>query len=405
MTVTDGGTANRTLAAHGGEPARPAPIRTTVAVSGGTRREIDALLDEGFLSDYYNGPVAHRFEREFARRHGAGAHAVAVNSGTSALHLALAAAGVGPGDEVILPAACYVSAATAAVQLGATPVVCDIEEHSLTIDVDRVAELIGPRTKAVLPVHFWGQPSDLVRLRALCDEHGLTLVEDACQAPFATVDGRLVGSFGDFAAYSFGNRKHIATGEGGMVLARTEHDARRVRALSNVGKGPGWDDYESLGYSYRMVELSALIGLDGLARVDREITARRAAAAHYREVLAGTGLRPVPEPTWGTSVYFKLPVMLPEDAVGLRPALVSAIDAENVSCRVPHRPLYDIPWLAGLLRDRGRYLDAADCPVAARHLPRVFEVETGPNLPPEQAAVSAGAVASVWAAARSGALA
>jgi perosamine synthetase len=384
------------LALHGGIPERAQPIRTTVAVTAKTRDRIDQLVADGFYSDYYNGPLAREFEYAFASWHGPASHAVAVNSGTSALHLSLAAVGVGPGDEVIVPAACYVSAATAIAQLGAVPVTCDIEPHSLTLDPAAAQRLVGPRTKAILPVHFWGYPADVSRLRELCDEHGLALVEDACQGPGAAVGGGTVGTFGDCAGYSFGNRKHIGTGEGGMVLTRTAALAERIRVLSNVGKGPGWDDYESLGYSCRMVEFSALLGLDGLARLDGEIAARRVAVECYGRALADTTLTPLPEPQWGRSVYFKLPILLPAKHLADRAMVSEAVSAENVSCRVPHRPLYAIEWLARWQQEHGRYRSRDDCPVAAELLPRVIEVETGPNLTEDEADVSARAVLKVW---------
>lgn len=383
------------LALHGGTPVRAEPIATVVEIGTELRGQVLDLLGSGELSDYYNGRHARRLEAEFARYHGHGSHAVAVNSGTSGLHLSLHAAGVGPGDEVIVPTMCYVSAAAAVVQLGGVPVICDVEPRSLTLDVDAAEALVGDRTKAVLPVHFWGYPADLARLRALCDRHGLTLVEDAAQAPGAEVGGRKVGTYGDFAAYSLGVRKHIACGEGGLVLCRTAEAADVIRSLSNVGKGPGWDDYRSLGYSYRMVEFSALVALDGLARLDEEVAARQRAAAHYRDVLATTELTPVPDPRWGDSVYFKLPVLLPEEFTGRRPFVVDAIAAENVSCRIPHRPLHTIDWLARYLEARGRA--PSSYPVTEALHPRLFEVETGPHLPPAEAARSAAAVTKVWA--------
>ncbi|WP_239311447.1 DegT/DnrJ/EryC1/StrS family aminotransferase [Plantactinospora mayteni] len=348
------------------------------------------------LSEYYGGPWARRFEDEFARYHGADRHAVAVNSGTSALHVSLAAAGIGPGDEVIVPALAFVAAATAVVQLGAVPVICDAEPHSLTMDVRAAEALVTDRTRAILPVHLWGHPADLASLRALCDARGLVLVEDACQAPGAPVGAARTGTFGDFAAYSFANRKHIHCGDGGMVLCRTAEAARTVRSMANFGKGPGWDDYHTLGYNYRMVEVSALIGLEGLADLDDEIARRQHAASLYRQGLRDTDLAPVPAPAWGDSVYFKMPVLLPERHVARRQFVIDAIHAENVSSRIPHRPLFAVPWLAEYLRARGRYRGPEDCRVAASAHARLFEVETGPHLPAEEAARSVEAVRKVW---------
>lgn len=384
------------LAVHGGTPVREKPIDTTVHVSSAGRAKIAELLDSGSLSAWYGGPHSRHFEEVFAAYHGPQFHAVAVNSGTSALHLALAAAGVGPGDEVIVPAACFISAASAIVQLGGVPVVCDVEPTSLTLDPVAAAALVGKRTKAILPVHFWGYPADLCQLRELCDRHGLILIEDACQAPGAHVGDVRTGMYGDFAAYSFAFRKHVSTGDGGMVLTPDAEVAQRVRQLANLGKGEGWDEYYTLGYSYRMVELSALVGIDGMQRLDDEIARRQAAVAYYREALSDTGLVALPESSWGESVYFKLPVLLPVGSTAMRGVIVDAISAENVSCRIPHPPLWTIDWLARYTTSHGRFRGADDCPVAAAFLPRLFELETGPNLPLDEAAISAKAVTKVW---------
>lgn len=390
------GSETKSLALYGGEPVRPGPIETTVYISPEAKAEIAELVDGGNLSVWHGGPQSHRFEKAFAAHHGPGFRAVAVNSGTSALHLALDAAGIGPGDEVIVPAACYVSAATAVVQLGGIPVICDIDPRTLTMDADSAAALVGPRTKAILPVHLWGYPVDVPRLRKLCDEHGLILIEDTSQAPGTRIGDKKAGMYGDYATYSFAFRKHVSTGDGGMVMTSNEEAAERVRVLANVGKGAGWEDYRSLGYSYRMVEFSALVGLDQLTRLDREIAARRQAAQVYRDALEGTGLQPAPEPDWGECSYFKLPILMPAERAKQRNLLIEAVSAENVSCKVPHPALWEIGWLAAYLKGHDRFRGAEECPGAASVLGRLFEVEAGPHLPPHEAGKSASAVTKVW---------
>ena len=384
------------LALLGGTPVRPRVLPQGFVPDDELRAQMAALLETGILSEYYNGPHARRFEQEFAAYHGDDILALGVNSGTGALHLALEAAGVGPGDEVIIPAFCFVAAAVAIANRGALPIICDVEPHSLSLDVEAAEALVGPRTAAILPVHFWGYPVDVASLRSLCDRHGLALVEDTAQGPGATVNGHKTGTFGDFATFSFSNRKHVTCGEGGMVLTRSEERLEAMRALSNFGKGPGWDDYVSHGYNYRMTEVIGVVGSHYLRRIDDEIAARRAAADHYREALDSTGLEPVPPPPWGEAVYFKLPILLPEAHVADRQFVVDAIVAENVSCRVPHRPLFRIEWLEERLRAAGRFRGPEDCPVAATLHPRLIEVETGPNLPLEEARKSARAVQKIW---------
>jgi perosamine synthetase len=384
------------LALYGGTPVRAKPIETIVIASPQARDQVMELLASGMLSNYYNGRWARRLEEEFARYHGTSFHAVAVNSGTSALHLALTAAGVGPGDEVIVPALCFIAAAAAVVQNGGIPIICDAEPESLTLDLEKAERLITSRTKAILPVHFWGYPSNAADLCEICRAHHLALIEDCAQAFGAPVRGNKVGTYGEYATFSFCIRKHIASGEGGIVLCRNEENYRRLRALSNYGKGPGWDDYETLGYSYRLAEFSSIVALDGLSRLNEEIEARRRAVAHFTEVIVGTGLKIVPEPAWGKSVYFKCPIVLPLHATGLRQQIVDAINAENISCRVPHRPLYAIPWLAEYLEGKNAYRGAQDCPVVAAHHPRLIEIESGPHLPLDEARISGRGLVKVW---------
>lgn len=384
------------LALFGGGATRSKPVETGIFISDAAKQRILALLEKGRLSDYHNGPWARRFEEEFARAHGSSLHGIAVNSGTSALHLAVTAAGVGLGDEVIMPALCFVAAATAVVQNGGVPMICDAEKDSLTMDVAQAEALIGPRTKAILVVHFWGYPANMAAFRALCDCHGLTLIEDCAQALSAPTCGGKVGTFSDYATYAFSVRKHIACGEGGMVLCRGEETYDHLRRLSNYGKGPAWDDYSSLGYSYRMAEFPAIVALDGLERLNAEIRARRQAGAHYAELFRDSGLCVVPEPTWGHSVFFKCPVLLPPEMIYARQKIVDAISAENVSCRVPHRPLFAIPWLAEYLNGKAAYRGTDDCPVAATAHARLIEIETGPHLPMEEVQVTGAAVMKVW---------
>lgn len=382
-------------AKFGGIPARPTPIEARVLVSAEARARLLQLFDEGQLSNYYNGPWARSLEEQLARFHGPTFQGVAVNSGTSAIHLALTAAGVGRGDEVIVPALCFVAAATAVVQIGAVPVICDAKPDCLTLDLEMAECLITDRTKAILPVHFWGYPSDSAGLEALCRKHGITLIEDCAQAYGATINSRKVGTFGRFATFAMSQRKHVACGEGGFVLCRDPTDHDTLRKLSNYGKGPGWDDYDMPGFSYRMAEAQAIIALDGLMRLQDEIGARRAASELYREALRSEGATVVPEPDWGRASFFKCPIFLPDDLVSNRDEIVDAINSENVSCRIPHRPLFAVPWLIEYLSARRRLRTAEDCPVAANAHRRLIEIETGPHLPLNEAEISCLAVQKV----------
>jgi dTDP-4-amino-4,6-dideoxygalactose transaminase len=286
--------------------------------------DVEAVLEclrSGWLT---MGPRTAAFEEALAAYVGT-PNAVTVSSGTAALHLACLAAGLGPGDEVIAPALTFVASASAARYVGAEPVLCDIRgPHDLNIDVQDVARRITPRTRAVVAVHFCGYPAEVIELRALCDAHGLTLIEDCAQAIGARVDetGRQVGTVGQLGTFSFFSKKQLCVGEGGMVTSADGELARRVRELRSHAMTSGtWDrhrghdpvyDVVDVGYNYRIDEPRAALGLSRLQRLDADIAARRAIAHSYREHLAGI---PGIELIWDAqaverSSHFAFPVLL-----------------------------------------------------------------------------------------------
>lgn len=383
------------LAIHGGKPTRAKFIHPRVEIDQITRQRIQDLIEDGCYSDYYGGKIAREFEAEFARYHGGG-YAVAVNSGTSALHAAYAALNLAPGDEVIVPAAAYMSVASAVIQEGAVPVVCDIDPVTWTMCPDDFERHITPRTRAVAPVHFWGVPADMERICEIARRHNLHIVEDCAQSHGTTIGDRIVGTFGDLACYSFAPRKHMSTGQGGMVFTRSEKLADSVRSLANKGKGHGWLDYRRLGFSYVLGDFESLLGLDALRKLESEMAARRQAAEIFRQALKGSGLEVAEEASWGKHIYFKVPVMVPEDKVRHRDFMVKALAAENLSVRPPHPPIYTIPWLRDYMLAKGVDCDPASFPVSEAMLPRIFEVESGPALPPEEAERSAQGVLKIW---------
>jgi dTDP-4-amino-4,6-dideoxygalactose transaminase len=245
------------------------------------------------------GPRVAAFEDAFAARVGAGTpvEAVATSSATGALTLVYRALGVGPGTEVVVPSYTFVATASAAVQLGATPVFAEVlGAGDLSLDPDAVAAAITPRTRAVVAVHMAGYAAPVARLRTLCDARGVALVEDASHAPGATAGGRPVGTFGDAAVFSFFANKVMGFGEGGMVVTGDAH----VAAACRVGRSHGlttstWErhrtgdayDVEDIGFNFRMDEPRAALGLSRLGGLDAELAARRAHVAAYREALAG----------------------------------------------------------------------------------------------------------------------
>lgn len=274
---------------------------------------IDALLT---ADSYILGERTRAFERDFAAFVGT-RHAVAVSSGTAALHLTLLAAGIGPGDEVILPANAYPPVADCVRLVGARPALSDVDERTACLDPALVEPLITPRTRAVIALHMYGHPVDLDPLLALAQRHALVVIEDAAHALGARYKGRPVGSIGDAGIFSTG-RKHITTGGiGGMVTTNRSDLAERVALLRNHGRTErqqqdlrGIDSVELLGFNYRQSEILAVLGRLQLQRLPAWNEERRANAARYCERLAALGVpvRPLEELPWAYHSYLHFPV-------------------------------------------------------------------------------------------------
>ena len=242
---------------------------------------VAAVLASGQLAQ---GPQVRAFEEAFAAFAGV-PHAVAVSSGTTALHLALLAHGLGPGDEVITTAFSFIASANCALFVGARPVFADIEPDAYTLDPAKVEAAITPRTRAILPVHLFGHPSDLTALQAIADRHGLALIEDACQAHGAQWQGRPIGAAAT-ACYSFYATKNMTTGEGGLITTPDAALAERLRLLRAHGS-PVRYRHESLGYNFRLTDIQAAIGLSQLPKLPAWNAARRANAAYLTDRLTG----------------------------------------------------------------------------------------------------------------------
>jgi dTDP-4-amino-4,6-dideoxygalactose transaminase len=252
------------------------------------------------------GPELEQFEADFAAYSDA-AYCVGVGSGTAALMLMLQAHGIGPGDEVIVPAHTYIASALAVVHCGATPVLCDVENGTGLIDPDAARAVIGPRTAALLAVHLYGQVCDMTALTALANSHGLLLFEDAAQAHGATYCGRRAGSLGTAAAFSFYPTKNLgALGDGGAVCTDDEMVATRLRRLRHLGQKAKGDHVE-LGYNERLDALQAAMLREKLPHLDGWNHARREHARRYREQLPKEA-RPVAERPESPSIYHLFPI-------------------------------------------------------------------------------------------------
>jgi perosamine synthetase len=263
-----------------------------------------------------SGPHLEAFESELAAYHGVD-HALAVSSGTAALHLALLALGIGEGDEVIVPSFAFVAVASAVLQVGATPVFAEIDPKTLNLDPTAVEEAMTPRTRAILAVHTFGVPAGIQILCELAKRHRVALIEDACESMGARFDGRRVGSFGDLAVLGFYPNKQMTTGEGGAVLARDAKQAARIRRLRNQGRDPdaGWLDCVEPGFNYRLPELACALGRSQLSRLDEMLALRRRAAERYDTLLAGIGALECPplELPHSEISWFVYVVRLPEN--------------------------------------------------------------------------------------------
>jgi perosamine synthetase len=279
------------------------------------RAAVDRVLQSGMIAQ---GPEVAAFEAEFGEQLVEGRTCVAVNSGTAGLHLGLLAAGVGPGDEVIVPSFTFAATGNSVALTGATPVFADIEPDQFTLDVDSVRASITDRTKAIMPVHLYGHPAHMAELTALAQEHGVAIYEDAAQAHGASLDGQLVGSFGDFAMFSLYPTKNMTSGEGGIVSCANDEIARNVRLLRNQGMEKQYAN-EVIGFNARMTDIHAAIGRVQLKKVGSWTEQRQRNAAFLDANLEGVVTPPVAE--GAKHVYHQYTIRVPEDRDGFVLAL------------------------------------------------------------------------------------
>lgn len=259
---------------------KPVP-QTMVRLGAAERRAVDRVLRSGKL---IQGVEVAAFESEFSEIVD-GRGCAAVNSGTSALHLGLLAAGIGPGDEVIVPSFTYAGTVNAVRLTGAQPVYCDIDEKTYCAAPESIRALIGPRTAAIMVVHLFGHPADMDELLPIAEEAGIALFEDACQAHGATWRGRPVGSFGTFAAFSFYPTKNMTTGEGGMIVSPDAALLDKARLLRNQGARKPYE-HEIVGFNNRMTEMAAAIGRVQLLNLAGWNARRRRHAGQYSAALS-----------------------------------------------------------------------------------------------------------------------
>lgn len=329
------------------------------------REAVDRVLRSGMVAQ---GPEVAAFEEEFSAHFVPGRPSVAVNSGTAGLHLGLLAAGVGAGDEVIVPSFTFAATGNSVALTGATPVFVDIEPETFSLDPEAVAAAITPKTKGVLPVHLYGHPARMRELEALAAARGVALYEDAAQAHGAALDGRPVGSFGEFAMFSLYPTKNMTSGEGGMVTAANEEIARRLRLLRNQGMERQYEN-EIIGFNARMTDIHAAIGRVQLTKVDAWTKTRQTNAAFLDANLQGVVTPPVAE--GAVHVYHQYTIRVPED----RDGFVAALKAEhNVGAGVYYPiPNHRLPSLAP-------YAPGVELPETERAAREVASLPVHPSL-------------------------
>ena len=296
------------------------------------------------------GREVEAFEKEFAAFSGA-SFGVGVNTGTSALHLALLAAGVGPGDEVITVPFTFVATVAAIRYTGATPVFVDIDPLTYTMDPEALEAAITPRSKVILPVHLYGQPADMDPIQAVARPHGLVVIEDAAQAHGAEYKGRRVGSLGDLACFSFYPGKNLgACGEGGMVVTNNPDYTRTLKMLRDWGAERKYH-HELLGYNYRMEGIQGAVLRVKLRHLEAWTEARREAAAHYNHIFDSSGVVTPKEMDWARHVYHIYAVRSPD-----RTAWQEALLERGIQTGIHYPfPIHLLPAHADLGYEKGQF--------------------------------------------------
>ncbi len=359
-------------------------------LDGNEKKYLNECIDTGWISS--EGPFVRRLEERFAARVGR-RHGVAVSSGSAALEAAVAALGIGRGDEVILPAFTIISVAAAVVRAGATPVVADSDARTWNMDVARAAERITARTRAIVAVHTYGLPTDMAPLLDLAGRHGLRVIEDAAEAHGLAYAGRPCGSFGDLSAVSFYPNKHVTTGEGGMVLADDDRLAARCRSLRNLCFLPERRFvHEELGWNMRMSNVQAALGVAQLERLDEFVARKRRMGRRYTELLAGTpGLQlPLPRTEHAENGYWVYGLVLGDEVPFDAAEAMRRLGARGIGTRPFFWPMHEQP----VFRKMGLFAGES-CPAAERIARRGFYLPSGVALSDAQIDEAARAVREV----------
>jgi perosamine synthetase len=359
-------------------------------LDGNEERYLVDCVRTGWISS--EGPYVDRLEERFAARVGR-KHGIAVANGSVALEAAVRAAGVGKGDEVIMPASTIISCAAAVVRAGATPVLVDADPLTWNMRTDLVESRLTPRTTAIMAVHIFGLPVDMDPLLAVARRHGLKLIEDAAEAIGQAYRGRPCGSFGDISIFSFYPNKHVTTGEGGMLVTDDASLAAHCRSLRNLCFKPEQRFvHDELGWNFRMSNVQAALGVAQLERLDRSVAKKRRMGARYTELLSGIrGIQlPVAATDYADNIYWVYGLVLDDEVPFDSREAMARLAKLDIGTRPFFWPMHEQPVLAKMGLFAGeRY------PVAERIGRRGFYIPSGLALSGEQIERAAAAVQEI----------
>ena len=312
-----------------------------------TDLEIKAVTDVLKTPDLSFGPKLPEFEKIVADYVGV-KHSVAVNSGTSALHLIVRSLGIGEGDEVITTPFSFISSANCLLFEKATPIFVDIDPQTLNIDVNKIEARITQKTKAILAVDVFGLPADWLKLEQIAKKHQLKLIEDSCEALGAEYKGKKAGSFGDAACFAFYPNKQITTGEGGMIVTNDQNIAKLCRSLRNQGRDEGgdWLQHKRLGYNYRISDLNCALGIAQMKRIDEMLSKREKVAQMYQEKLENIkGLTLLSQPDGAKRSWFVYVVVLSDQYSRKdRDSILEQLRGKGIGCGDYFTPIHLQPF-------------------------------------------------------------
>ena len=321
-------------------------------------QDIDEVVDTMRSKWLGTGPKVAKFESNFANyRNIDHSKVAALNSGTAALHLSLIASGVGPGDEVIVPAMTFCATINAVIHSGATPVLADVQQHSMNLDPNEVEKYISPKTRAILPVHFAGHPCDMDHLMDIAKQYDLKVIEDCAHAIETEYKGQKVGTFGDFGCFSFYVTKNATTGEGGMVVAKREEDIDKIKILALHGMSKdawhrfgdtGYKHYQVIGagFKYNMMDIQASIGIHQLKRINTNHQRRKFIWEHYQNAFSPLPVTlPASVNNDSKHAYHLYTLLIDEDIAGIsRDTFLNKMTEAKIGVGVHYTSLADHPY-------------------------------------------------------------